>query len=330
MGCEKQAPSAPVPVNGNDGANQIVIGNEGGFTYGNASLQLYDPESEELRDAVFQTANQRPLGDVLQDVRLFDGRLYVVLNNSNRIEVIDTSDFGIIGSITGLTSPRYLLPVSERKCYVTDFLAEAIHIIDPVLFEKTGEIPLPGWTEELILVDDMVWVTNRQSEYIYLIDPETDAVKDSVVVAYGSGAIGQDGEGFIWTYCAGDVANQLPGGLYRLNPETKSVIQSLALPADGGLFPRLAFDADRDTLFYLQNGVHALHVEATSLPSVAYLPAAGRNWYGLGYDPYRHELWVGDARDYQRSGDVYRYDRQGNPIDQFKGGVIPSVFRVLE
>lgn len=330
IGCDKTEPPQPGSGTLDRGTYQILIGNEGGFTYGNASLQVYDPDNEQLQDDVFQTANQRPLGDVLQDVRLIGDRLYIVLNNSNRVEVIDTSDFRLIGSITGLTSPRYILPVSERKSYVTDFLAKAIHIVDPVLFEKTGEIPLPGWTEELIMIDETVWVTNRQSAFLYLIDPETDEVVDSVQVAYGSGAIGQDGAGFVWTYCTGDAVNQIPGGLYRIDPATRKVVQSFALPADGGLFPRLAFDADRDTLFYLQNGVQALDVEATSLPSVTYLPTAGRNWYGLGYDPYRHELWAGDALDYQRSGDVYRYDRQGNPVDQFKGGVIPAVFRILE
>lgn len=332
LGCDKADSPQPQPGPGNmdTGTYQILIGNEGGFTYGNASLQVYDPANEQLQNDVFQTANGRPLGDVLQDVRLIDGRMYAVLNNSNRVEVIDTSDFKVIGSITGLASPRYILSISERKCYVTDFLAEAIHIIDPVQFQKTGVISLPGWTEELIMVDQTVWVTNRESEFIYLIDPATDEVVDSVAVAYGSGAIGQDGAGFIWTYCVGDVAEQRAGGLYRINPETRTVVQSFDLPADGGLFPRLAFDADRDTLFFLQDGVRVLDTEATSLPSGAYLAADGHMWYSLGYDPYYHELWVGDARDYQRSGDVYRYDRQGQLVGQLKGGIIPAIFRVLE
>lgn len=330
IGCNKTEPLQPGPGTLDRGTYQLLIGNEGGFTYGNASLQVYDPGNEQLQEDVFQTANQRPLGDVLQDVRLIGDRLYVVLNNSNRVEVIDTSDFKVIGSITGLTSPRYILSVSERKCYVTDFLAEAIHIIDPVLFQITGAISLPGWTEELIMVNEMVWVTNRESEFIYLIDPAIDAVVDSIAVAYGSGAIGQDGAGFIWTYCVGDVAEQRAGGLYRINPETRTVVQSFDLPADGGLFPRLAFDADRDTLFYLQDGVRILDTEATSLPSDTFIAGEGRTWYSLGYDPYRHQLWVGDARDYQRSGDVYRYDRQGQLVGQLKGGIIPAVFRVLE
>jgi len=330
MGCEQDNPLQPEPGNTDKGAYQIVIGNEGGFTYGNASLQIYDPETDQLRDDVFQTANQRPLGDVMQDVKLIGDRLYAVLNNSNRVEVIDTSSFMVIGSILGLTSPRYMLSISEQKCYVTDFLAEAIHIVNPVLFEKTGTISLPGWSEELIMVDETVWVTNRESEYIYLIDPAADKVVDSVRVAYGSGAIGQDGAGFIWTYCAGDPANQRVGGLFRIDAQTKAVVQSFDLPADGGLFPRLAFDADRDTLFYLQNGVQVLDIQANNLPSEAYIPADGRNWYGLGYDPYRHQIWVGDARDYQRSGDVYRYGRQGQLVGQFKGGIIPAVFRILE
>jgi len=330
VGCESPDTPEPGPNNTNPSAHRVLIGNEGGFTYGNASMQVYDPGNDLMQEDVFQAANQRPLGDVLQDVSLIGDRLYLVLNNSNRIEVIDTSDFTLIGSITGLASPRYILPVSDQKCYVTDFLAEAIHIIDPLLFEKTGEIPLPGWTEELIMVDDTVWVTNRQSDYVFLIDPTRDEVIDSVQVAYGPGAIGQDGAGFIWVYCAGDAADQRVGGLFRIDPITRRAVQSYELSADAGLFPRLAFDADRDTLFYLQDGIQALNIESGSLPSQAYIPAEGRTWYGLGYDPSRHQLWVGDAKDYQRLGDVYRFDRRGQVMDQLPGGVIPAIFEVLD
>lgn len=311
-------------------ANRVVVGNEGGFTYGNSSLQVVNPKSGDVSLEVFQRANNRPLGDVLQDLQLIAGRYYAVLNNSGRIEVIDTSNFQQIGSITNLTSPRYILPVSENKFYVTDFLAQAIHIIDPIVFEKTGSIPLSGWTEELVLVDGEVWVTNRQSKYVYVLDPVTDQVIDSLQVAYGSGALGLDTNERLWVYCTGDLIGTQEGGLYQINTSNRQIEKSFPLSANGGLFPRLAFDANRDSIFFFQNGLRVMDVYAESLPTDLFIPTEGRVWYGMGYNPNAHELWLSDAKDYQQAGTVYRFGRDGKHLSSYEAGIIPSIIRFFQ
>lgn len=310
--------------------SSVLVGNEGGFTYGNASIQIIEPESGNVRSKVFQTANQRPLGDVLQDMQIIEGRLYAVLNNSGRIEVMDTTSFGRIGSITGLTSPRYILSISDRKCYVTDFLAKAIHIIDPIRLEKTGEIVVPGWTEELVAVGEEVWVACRSGDFVYIIDSETDQVMDSVQVAFGPGALGIDGSGDLWVYSTGDLSGTKDGGLYRINTATRQIEKSYPLPANGALFPRLAFDSNRDTVFFFQDGVRAMGVQDEGLPEERFLPEEGQNWYGLGFDPQRNELWLADAKDYQQEGTIFRFDRKGRLLSTYMGGVIPSSFSFLD
>ena len=62
----------------------------------------------------FQT-NGTPLGDVVQSITQFNNNAYVVVNNSNKIEVIDITNFSSIATITGFTSPRYFLPWTTIK-----------------------------------------------------------------------------------------------------------------------------------------------------------------------------------------------------------------------
>lgn len=329
VGCaEEEGMSISPPSENPVAAYRILVGNEGGFTYGNASLSVIDPVAGDVSDGVIQAANARPLGDVLQSMTLLDGRLYLALNNSGRVEVVDTSDYSIIGSITGLTSPRYVQRAGDNTLYVSDLQADALHVVDEARLEVTGTIPLGGWSEEMLLVDDIMWVTNRYTEYVYLIDTSTDTVQDSIEVAYGSGAIGRDVAGMVWVFCAGDLTGDRDGGLFRVDPETRAVQQAFPMSADLGLYPRMTFDADRDTLFYLQDGLRVLPVQATQLPTEPLITATNRNWYGLGYDPIADQLWLCDAKDFQRRGEMVQYDRTGSLLGIYEAGVIPALVLV--
>lgn len=330
FGCtDEDALPGPSPPLTEDGSRyRVIVGNEGGFTYGNASISQIDSETGVVSAQLFQGTNQRALGDVLQDLQVIDGRWFAVLNNSGRIEVFDTLDYQHLGSITGMTSPRYLLPVADRKMYVTDFQADAIHIIDPIALEKTGEIPLAGWTEELIQIDEEIWVTNRYNEYLYVLDPKMDAVIDSVAVGYGPGAVALDRAGKLWVYCAGDISGGRAGGLYRVDPKSRRILRAYPLSADLGLYPRMTFNRGRDTLLYLQDGLRILPITAQKLPEKALISSTDRNWYGLGYDPVSREIWLCDAADFQRRGEVFRYDWSGRFLDVYPAGVIPALIRI--
>jgi len=325
-GCAEEEGMTELPLPPDEPTSyRIWVGNEGGFTYGNASLSSIDPATGVVTDQVIQSANGRPLGDVLQSMTVIDGRLYLALNNSGRVEVVDTSDFSIIGSITGLTSPRYVQKAGAEKLYVSDFQADKVHIVDPVRLQVTGGIPLEGWTEEMLLVEDEVWITNRYSDYVYLVDTTNDLVSDSIAVAYGSGAIGRDAAGMVWVFCAGDLTGKQDGGLFRIDPQTKRVMQAFPLSSDLGLYPRITFNAQGDTLFYLQDGLRVLPVEETQLPTEPLISATDRNWYGLGYDGLSGHLWLCDAKDFQRRGEVVQYNRQGIALGIYESGVIPSL-----
>ena len=85
----------------------ILISNEGNFQWGNASVSFYDEEKDTLLQDVFQSVNQRPLGDVLQSIYLDDKYAYLVVNNSGKIEVVEKHSFDLQHTISGFMSPRY-------------------------------------------------------------------------------------------------------------------------------------------------------------------------------------------------------------------------------
>lgn len=110
----------------------VLILNEGNFNAGNATLTIYDPEINQATDGVFLSANGVSLGDVGQSLRIINGDLYIVMNNSQKIVVADPKSFAQKAVITlpEGASPREIVAVSEQKAFVTDLYANALYVVD--------------------------------------------------------------------------------------------------------------------------------------------------------------------------------------------------------
>lgn len=310
-------------------AGSVFILNEGNFQWGNASLDVYDPEKETLQSAIFQSANQQPLGDVLQSMEVFDDKTYLVVNNSGKIEVLDPDSLTRLGSIEGLTSPRYFLGISPQKAYVSDLYGNAIAVLDLEKAEIRDHIPLAGWTERMVLAEGSVFVSNVQSDYLYLIDPQSDQIKDSIRIRIGGSGIVQDKEGMLWVACGEILQANVQGALYRIDPGSQAVIDSFLFPIDQKP-SELHINAAGDQLFFLNGGVQKMRIDATDLPSESFISAEGGLLYGLGIDPATDEIYVADAIDYVQKGLILRYNATGELVHEFRAGIIPGGFYFQE
>jgi len=307
-----------------------LVGNEGNFTNGNASISRINLDSGTVEQQVFQQRNNRPLGDVLQTLYQQGDSIFAIINNSNRIEIMDAGSLELLGTIRDLVSPRYLLPIGDGEAYVSDFQSDVISIIDLASAQKTGEIKLPGWTEGMQQIGKEVFVCNRYREYIYILNTIQDEVVDSIRVAYGSGAITEDADGALWVYCVGDVIEDRPGGLYRIDPESRAITYELELRNPEELYPRLAFNSARDTLYYLRDGIRRLTISDPGGSEVEFLPEGQRNYYGLSVDPETSTVYTADARDFVQRGVIIAYWPNGAQIWQREVGIIPGSFLFTE
>ncbi len=305
----------------------VYIINEGNFQFGNAKVSYYNKNDDSVADDLFQAANNRPLGDVLQSMFIFNGKAYLVVNNSQKIEVVNPLTFVSSAVISGLGSPRYFLPVSNSKAYITDFEnINAISVIDLNSNTVTGKIPCNGWTEELILSNGKVFVTNLRSDKIYVVNPNTDVLGDSITVSYACNSVKEDKNGKVWVLCSGDEQKNFSGGLYRINPATLQVEQSFPFPNLSDSPWRLRMNPASDTLYFLNGGVYRMAISETTLPATAFIPQNNRNFYGIGIDPETGIVYVSDAIDYVQRGMVYRYNPDGTLLSSFQAGIIPGDF----
>jgi hypothetical protein len=324
LACKTEPPEPPLPPPA-PAVGQVFILNEGNFLSGNASVDRYDPTTKQLESGVFAAVNQRPLGDVLQSVVRREDRAYLVVNNSNRVEVIQADSLHSLGSIVGLGSPRYCLPVSAEKAYFSDLFAGAIAIVDLESQQVRGQIPLPGWTEQMILLGEWVFVANVERPFVYVINSGTDELVDSIAVGLGCSQLQLDATGNIWLGCGESLLDSVPGRLFQIDPDGRAVKQVFPFPT-GEKPGTLALNPTKDTLYYLNQGVYALPIASPFLPGEALIPANGSLFYGLGVDPERGDLYVADAVDYVQRGWVLRHHPDGRLLDEFQAGIIPGGF----
>ncbi|MBL7918308.1 MAG: hypothetical protein JNM96_07905 [Bacteroidia bacterium] len=154
--CVKDKPNKTVPTTVNLSAGKkVFIINEGNFMNANASVSLYDTGNESVVENYFYAQNNSALGDVAQSINKINNDYYIVVNNSGKI-VVCNEYFVVRRNISGLTSPRYIIPVSNQKAYVSDLYANAISIIDLNKGTKTGSIPCGGWTEKMVMLYNKV------------------------------------------------------------------------------------------------------------------------------------------------------------------------------
>lgn len=324
---------------------------EGNFMFGNASLSFYNIDKKEVRTQIFSEVNGLPLGDVAHSITLYDTLAFVVINNSGKIYVINTLNFQYVGKITGLTSPRYIEIMNDRKAYVSDLYAQSITIVDPLgeNFQKTrvaqgeitGRIDLKNKaskfsqhpSEQLIRVGNKLF-TNCWSydNQIMVIDTQTDTVIDSIAVGKQPASMVLDTNDNLWVFCDGGYKNspygQEPASIYKVstpNHQAEKIFQlnesigsNLQYAAD------LAINATRDTVYFVANGIRRFSISNPN-PEI-FLPANGEIFHSLTVDPITSEVYAANAIDYTQSGVVYRFSSQGIPIDTFRVGINPGAF----
>jgi YVTN family beta-propeller protein len=321
--CVKDTP-APVPiVTIPANAKKVYVVNEGNFNSNNSGITVFDPASEKLVEDEFKTQNSVSLGDVAQSMCKINGDFYIVVNNSGKIVVCD-ADLKIKRTITALTSPRYILAVSNQKAYVSDLYANGLSIVDLNTGTKTGSISLPGKTEQMAMLYSKVYVTNTAKDKVYVIDAATNTLTDSISVGINAGSLVFDKNDKLWVLSSG--TQSVAGKMSLIDPTNNTVIWTQNFNATNERPAFLCINGTKDTLFYAnKDGVCRMPITATSLPNAFILSQS--NIYGLGIHPTRFEVYVADAVDYISKSKIYIYKTStGGSVKNFNAGFISNGF----
>ncbi len=303
----------------------LLIGNEGNFQWGNASLSFVNLNLTQpiLIKDVFKQQNQKNLGDVLQSMFLFNDKIFLVVNNSGKIEIINKSDLKSVGSINGFKSPRFILPLNNTKAYLSDLYINGIYVVDIQQKEIKSTIKIKGWTEEMLAFENKLYVCNKESNYLYIINTSNDLLQDSIEVGYGSSSICLDNENKIWISCIGK-DNTYEGKIVKINPLNKQVLKTFNFPMNNAP-GKLMFNALDSKIYFQHKDIFRMETNSESIPLNPFISAANKNIYSFSL--IDKQTIVSDAKDFVQASEISIYDNTTGIKDtSFYAGTNSSSF----
>ncbi len=324
--CDKAPQAPPVTAAPDSTSGGVFIVNEGNYTQSNASLSFIDYSSSKKYDNVFESKNNRKLGDVFQSMTLINDKAYLVINNSGKIEVINAKTFESVNTVKGLRSPRYICKTGYNKIYVSDLYANKISVVDLNTYETTKTIDLFGWSEEMLSYKGKTYVTNVKTNHISIIDELTDNITDSIATPFAPKSIVQDSAHNLWVLCGDINATDKKHFILHIDINTGAIINQWQITTPQTAASKLHINKAGNTLFWIDEGIFKMSIYGQQLPAQALIEKAGRLFYGFNIDNKRSQLWVSDVKDFNTTSDIYRYDLNGSLLEKLSGGKITSDF----
>ena len=335
--CNPKDVAVPAPTT----TNGVFVLSQGQYMAGDGAVSGFDRLTKALTLDAFGTANNgAKLGDVVQSMGVQGTKGYIVVNASNKIEVVNLPAFKTAGTITGLEQPRYFTATSATRGYVTEwrgdytkYLPGMLSILDLSTNTRTRTVPVGRNPEQLLALGGKIYVPNSLDNTISVIDEATAAVSATLTVGDGPTSLVTDKDGNIWVLCTGFVTyiatapyvvQTSPGTLLRFSPGSPATQLKFPFPATASP-DMLRINPARDQLYYTFNGLeYQMSVGATALPTTPFIK---RSFTGFAIDPRDNTVYGGISPDYNSNGRFLRYPATGGAaLDSFTVKIGPAGF----
>lgn len=324
--------------------------NEGNMGLNKCTLDSYDFREAVYTRNIYSEANPdvpKELGDVGNDMRIYGSRMYVVVNCSNKVEVLDVKTCRRIGQVD-IPNCRYIA-FHEGYAYVTSYAGPVeidedyaqigyVAKVDTATLAVTDRC-LVGYQPDGIAVSGgRLYVANsggyRVPNYentLSVIDIGTFTETARVPIAINLNEVAADGEGKIWISSRGDYET-VPSRLYCYDGRKERVVARLDLPVQHMWL-------SGDSLYTVCSGKyeptgdrHAtlgiVDIRDMEVLTRSFITDGSetelRMPYGVAVNPVTKEILVTDARTYVNPGYLYSYSPEGKLRWSVRTGDIPS------
>ena len=334
---DDQGISTELPLGAYD--NGVLILNQGNYGQDNSSISFLSSDFATLQNNAFLAVNPtKILGNTGQDIGFYNDLAFVVLNGSNKIEIVNRYTLEYVATIdSGLDNPRYIA-FANGKGYVTNWgdgnvtTDDYVSIIDLSNYTVSGSIPVVEGPEKIVVNNGDLYVAH-QGGYNYgntisVINSTTNTIATTISVGDVPNSL-QIENGNLYVLCGGKpdwTGDETLGKIVKINLTSNTVTSSIDFAAGSHASHLNIYD---NMIYYTTPfDVFAMNLTATTLPTSSLFSVAGQvGIYGLySFAVENNKIYVGDAADYNSNGKVYIYSKTGTLDNQYTVGVIPAGF----
>lgn len=317
----------PSPVNlpeiqGETG--KLYLLSEGLFNMNNSTLSLIDFDKRNFTQDVFGFVNNRGLGDTANDLQLFDNKLWIVVNVSSQVEVIDLNTgisihrFSIFNENNQGRQPRFIAFAGE-KAYVCSFDGTVTRIDIPTLaidgLASCGRNP-----DGIAVANNKLYVSNsggldnpNYDSTVSVIDIPTFREIKKIDVGLNPYKLAADSEGDMYVISRGNNSD-IKSKFCKLNSESDELVQTFSD------IPAVNFCLRNDTA-YLYNfdfvtneySVKTFDCKSEQIISDSFITDGTvlERPFCIAVNPRNGNVYFTDAHGYTVKGDFLCFNRQG-------------------
>lgn len=320
-------------------AQGFYLLNEGNWGSNKSSLDYFDFETGDYRKNIFGDTNPDitlGLGDVGNDIKIYGSKLYIVVNGSNKVEVLDLNTLKRVGK-ADINNCRYIT-FYKSKAYVSSYdgLVAVIDTANVNHVQKT--IAVGRQPEEMAVVGTKLYVANSggyrtppENDYdrtVSVIDLNTETEIKKIDVAINLHRLKADKYGDIYVTSRGNYEG-ISSSLYVIDTQTDEV-KNLNVPVTN-----FYIHEDEAYLFSYSEVSNSatyrkLNVKTETLLSGSFIKDGTETGitipYGIAVNPLSGDIYITDAKDYVNPGNLNIYNKEGYKIRTIETGDIPACF----
>lgn len=307
----------------------IFVTNEGPFGTGSGTITFISEDYSTVEQNIFKTVNGKDLGNIVQSMGFQDENAYIVVNNSQKIEVVNRYTFESVDSITtGINNPRYFLGADNTKGYVTnwgdpnDNTDDFVAVVDLRTNEVSTTISVSFGPERMVAYGGKVYVAHQggygQNNLITVISG--NAVETTITVGDVPNSMVVSGNS-LFVLCGGNpsyTGNETAGTLVKIDLLNGQVSNTYNLTTTQH---PTSLTIDGTNLYYSLDGkIYKVNSTSVSLPGNE---IASGFFYAL--EANNGKLYATDAGDYASKGTMKVFDLSTNmEIQEFQTGIVPG------
>lgn len=215
---------------------QLLILSEGLFNMNNSTLALVDLQTGDIDYDYFKSINARGLGDTGNDMKQYGAKIYIPVNISSQLEILDANTCKSIKQIALFNDegvarqPRYVT-FNKDKAYVSCFDGWVARI-------DTASLEIDGWAQcgnnpdNLVVGNNKLYVSNSggldnpfYDNSVSVVDLESFQEIRRIQVGVNPGSIATDSEGDVYVITRGDYDEE-DYTLHKIDSEIDTVVES--------------------------------------------------------------------------------------------------------